>query len=169
MKEEAANLLERNGYKKQASQIRDKTYKPAAAEVYSKLMAGIVLQNLRSYLGENSGQFRVFELQLLQQAFGQGSMSKEANKAIINLASNTNDRVVLINDLAEKYATKHNGIDSSFMTQMQRLEDEHPVYQPKTIMDIIRGDEKPAEGAPNAPATTPTRRINPNQFIQPPP
>ncbi len=148
MKGEAADLMERNGYKDQAAKLRAATYKPSAAEVYSKLMAGIVLQNLRSYLGENSGQFRVFELQLLQQAFGQGSMSKEANKAIMNLASNTNDRVVLINDLAEKYARKHNGIDPSFMEQMQRLEEEHPVYQPKKIMDIIRGDQKPAEAAP---------------------
>ncbi len=153
-KDELRDIFKRMGYEDYAKKVDNLGAHPDANQLYGKLMAGIVLQNLRNYLGPNSGQFRVFELKLLQDAFGQASMSKEANKAVLNIVDSMNDRAITINDLAYKYEKKHGLIDGSFMSAMEKMERDNPTYNPKDILGMLTSaKESPSESKPDTPTS----------------
>jgi hypothetical protein len=159
MKLEFADLMDRMGYTDIAKKARSAGWNPAPNQIYTKLMSGLVLQNLRNFLGPQSGQFRVFELQLLEKAMGNDNISKEGNKAVLEIIDRMNDRASLINKMAYAYEKKHHLIDASFMGAVEKMQEEHPQY---TTADIAKVLNNPAntttpgsQPAPGGPIGTP--------------
>lgn len=134
-----------------------------ANQVYQKILSGSILQSLRGMLGPNAGQFRVQELRMLEQAFGNPNVTLEANKVVMSMVDKINDRNMLIGQMADKYIRKHRKLDSSFEEALSRFEQKNPVFTPEEYDDLIRigttgrtgSEPPPAPGPPPAGAAPP--------------
>lgn len=123
-----------------------------ANQVYLKILSGSILQSLRGMLGPNAGQFRVQELKMLEQAFGNPNLTLDANKAVMSMIDKINDRNMLIGQMADKYIGKHRKLDSSFETALSQFEQKHPVFTPDEYNELFK------IGATGKTSTEPTPR-----------
>jgi len=136
---------------------------PAANQIYGKIISGSVLQSLRNMLGPNAGQFRVQELKLLEQAFGNENLSPEGNKVVMSIIDRLNDRAILTNRMANMYRTEHGGtIDSNFNDMLDRYSEDHPAIKADDYDDILHiiktgspSGSTPSETAPVPTVTSP--------------
>lgn len=123
-----------------------------ANQIYQKILQGTILQSLRGMLGPNAGQFRVQELKMLEQAFGNPNLTLPANKAVMSMVDKLNDRNIILGQMASEYARKHNGLDPSFEQAVNKFELEHPPYTPEEYAETLRLAEggAPITSAPGA-------------------
>ncbi len=146
-------------YKTIADWAKDPENRTATAnQIYQKILQGTILQSLRGMLGPNAGQFRVQELKMLEQAFGNPNLTLPANKAVMSMVDKTNDRNILLGQMASEYARKHHGLDPSFEQAVTRFELEHPPYSPKDYAETLRlvnSSAPPPPAAPGAVGTPP--------------
>lgn len=111
--------------------------KAAPNEVFAKVISGSVLQSLRSMLGPNSGQFRVQELKLLEQAYGNPNLSLEGNKVVMDIIDKLNDRSIVYNKMANEYKKTHNTLDANFLSEMDNYAEDHPAFQPEDYDKLL--------------------------------
>jgi len=154
----------RNAAKKTAEWALDPNNHTATAnQIYTKLISGSILQSLRGMLGENSGQFRQFEFQLLEKSFGNTAMTLEANKAVMNMIDKLNDRNILITKMADEYASQRGKLDPKFNQYMLKFQEEHPAYDPDEFnraLKLATEGEQPkggASGSSSKPEPTPQK------------
>jgi hypothetical protein len=102
-------------------------------------------------LGKNAGQFRVQELKMLEQAFGNPNLTLPANRVVMSMIDKLNDRHILLGQMSAEYARKHGGLDPSFELATQKFEREHPPYTPKEYAETLRLVN--SSGPATAPAT----------------
>lgn len=122
---------------------------PVANQVFAKIIAGSVLQSLRQMLGPNAGQFRVQELKLLEQAYGNENLSLEGNKVVMSLIDKLNDRAILTNRMANEYRKTHGGtIDANFNSMLDQFAEDHPAFRPE---DYDKLENIASTGSPNPP------------------
>lgn len=99
-----------------------------ANQVYRKVLSGSILQSLREMLGPNAGQFRVQELKMLEQAFGNPNLTLNANKVVMDMIDRVNDRMMLVGEMTNKYLETHQTLDPSFERALSRFERQHPTF-----------------------------------------
>lgn len=141
MAEDAVKRGEDPGvYKKMADWALDPNNRTATAnQVYTKILSGTILQSLRGMLGPNAGQFRVQELKMLEQAFGNPNLTPDANKTVMNMIDKMNDRNILMGKMSDEYSAKHGGLDSTFEKYLNLFEEKHPPYKPEEFREAIGG------------------------------
>ena len=85
MKLEFADLMDRMGYTDIAKKARSAGWNPAPNQIYTKLMSGLVLQNLRNFLGPQSGQFRVLNFNYLRKLWVMITFRRKETKRFLRL------------------------------------------------------------------------------------
>jgi hypothetical protein len=143
-------------YKKMAGWVKNADNSSATAnQIYNKILQGTILQSLRGMLGENAGQFRVQELKMLEQAFGNQNLTKDANKAVMHMIDKINDRNIVIGQMATQYAKKHHGLDPAFEEAVDRFETRSPPYTPEEFYNTLKLVIAPGPAPATAPSPAP--------------
>jgi hypothetical protein len=167
LREQLGGMAKDLGFNNIAEWARNPDNKQATAnQVYTKLIAGSVLQSLRGMLGPNAGQFRVQELKLLEAAFGNPNLTLDANKVVMSMIDKINDRNIMFGKAASEYARKHGGLDPSFENAMLRFEEQHPPFSPDEYDSALK--LATAQGPTETPKSEPTAPA-PKGFKSPPP
>lgn len=125
-----------------------------ANQVYTKIIAGATLRSLRGMLGPNSGQFRKIEIEMLERAFGNPNMTKDANRVVMSMIDKINDRNILIGEMAHQYVQKHNKLDANFQRALARFEQKSPVFNADEYDKFFKLTA--GGGTPEAPSSTRT-------------
>lgn len=131
-----------------------------ANQVYTKLIAGSILQGMRGMLGSGAGRFMQSELALMQQVLGNNNLTPEANKIVLNIFDKVNDRNILIGKMADEYASRYGKLDARFNQYMTKFQQDHPPYDSKLYDEALKLT-KPKEDTKTEPPKT--------KSIQPPP
>ncbi len=159
-REQLGNIAERNGLDKAAKFFKEGNTPATDAQAYTKIISGTVLESLRSMLGKNAGQFRVFELQLLKDAFGNPNLTHEANVLVMGMIDKINDRTSLMQSMAHSYVDKHGALDEGFTSAFKKFEKENPVFLPdegKKLHAAMTKVGEPEKATPAAKPASPTR------------
>jgi len=128
-----------------------------ANQVMVKNQSALTLENLRNMLGPNSGQFRVYELQLLNKALGGEEISPGAQKTVMNMVDRINDRTLLYDKMATSWEEKFGSLDPRFREAMIRFDQDHPAFSEDEFNRFMAEswDAPTVPWAPASPAGTP--------------
>lgn len=162
----------RDAAKKTADWALDKDNHTATTnQVYTKLIAGTILQGMRGMLGSGAGRFMQSELALMQQVLGNTSLTPEANKAVLNMFDKVNDRNILIGKMADEYASHRGKLDPKFDQYMLKFQEEHPAYSEDEFNDVLKltAGGQPKETTTETPKGTAPTVEPPKGFKKPPP
>lgn len=130
-----------NELNKLALQFQEKTginlgldpTRPARQELLVKLLAGQTLESLRTFLPAGSGQIRVSEINLVQQALGSPNLTPQGNRAVVEMVQKINDRTRDTWDMGLAYKQKYGKLDSGFDQALEKFDREHPVFSEEEI------------------------------------
>lgn len=102
---------------------------PGAAsptEVYNKIRADSNLDSLK--LLQGLGQIRVAEIQLINQANGDMSNTRQANLAVNEISKRVISRAIHVGELAKEYTADHGRLDAGFDKQMAEYKRSNPLF-----------------------------------------
>jgi len=103
-------------------------------QAFVKLVAGNILDDIKSLGGQGLGQVRQKEMDIIEKMNATPNMSPGAVRAVVNLMQKTNDRMQNHNDQVLDYAAEHGGnVDAGFYRKMQKFYRDNPLISPEEM------------------------------------
>lgn len=105
-------------------------------EAFRGAIKSQILDTLRSLKG--TGQIRVAELKLIQQALANPEHSISGNRMLVEIADRLNNRTLGMDDIARKYNGGSGHLDPGFDTAARQYDQDHQIFTSDELKDPRR-------------------------------
>lgn len=103
--------------------------------VFNKLVAGNILENIKSLGGQGLGQVRVAEMNVIKDMNASTNMTPGAIKAVIEINKRYLQRMADLGDLARDYHEEHGRLNAGFDRKVANHIATNPLFSPEEMQN----------------------------------